>query len=213
MELKDISLPVGVLDKDLVSIVKDRYPKYDKTLHSKCKRGSEYGILLRPDAIKAICTKFDIAPQEPQKPKKQDNRTFPCRISCRISQAEFEQLQLLIRNDGFDTMQDWLSAQIRYYLERCKNAENNKCPEGGIPVIKAIVGVQYKDKKTGKYGGRTYNYFCELPVAVGDIVSAPTAKGESVALISEINVPEDSIDEKIFPLLKTITSFAKESEV
>lgn len=68
-----------------------------------------------------------------------------------------------------------------------------------------IVAINYKNK-SGHFGGRTYNYFCDVPgIQVGDIVIAPTATGESEAAITEINVPESRIDERIMPLLKTIT--------
>lgn len=75
-----------------------------------------------------------------------------------------------------------------------------------------IVGIRYKDKKTGMYGGKTYNYLCSIPVVVGDIVLAPTAKGDSLAMISEIDVSESQIEAHILPMLKTITSFAEETE-
>lgn len=76
---------------------------------------------------------------------------------------------------------------------------------------KTIIGVQYKDKKTGEYGGRAYSYFCTLPVVEGDIVLAPTANGDSLAQVSEVNMSESKIDERILPILKTITNFAEET--
>jgi len=77
---------------------------------------------------------------------------------------------------------------------------------------KVIVGVNYKNKKTGDFDGRTYNYFCEIDANVGDLVKAPTAKGDSLARINEVNVPESKIDLRILPLLKTITEFAEAEE-
>lgn len=77
---------------------------------------------------------------------------------------------------------------------------------------KTIVGVYYKNKYSGEFDGRTYNYFCELDATVGDIVVAPTAKGDSVARIAEVDVPESRIDERILPIMKTITAFAEEQE-
>jgi hypothetical protein len=75
-----------------------------------------------------------------------------------------------------------------------------------------IIGVNFKNKETGEYGGRTYNYFCTLPVVVGDIVSAPTQKGDAVVRVSEVNVPESKIEDRVLAILKTINSFAEETE-
>ena len=75
---------------------------------------------------------------------------------------------------------------------------------------RTLVGVNYKNEKTGEFDGRTYSYYCELAVKVGDIVIAPTARGDAVARIFEVDVPSNKIDERIEPLLKTITSFAEQ---
>ncbi len=77
---------------------------------------------------------------------------------------------------------------------------------------KTIVSVNYKNKQTGDFDGRAYSYYCELDAKVGDIVVAPTAKGDSVARISEVNVPKSRIDERIIPIMKTITAFAEDQE-
>lgn len=74
---------------------------------------------------------------------------------------------------------------------------------------KTIVGIQYKNKRTGEFDGRMYNYFCTLPVKIGDVVIAPTANGNSVAMIREVNVPESKIDARVMPIMKTITAFAE----
>lgn len=74
-----------------------------------------------------------------------------------------------------------------------------------------IVGINYKNSKTEQFGGRTYSYLCDIPdIQPGDKVIAPTASGESEAIITEINVPESRVDERIMPLLKTITKRKEE---
>lgn len=73
---------------------------------------------------------------------------------------------------------------------------------------RSIVSVQYKRKGSDEFGGRAYNYFSAIPVKVGDIVSVPTAQGTSIAQVCEVDVPESKIDERIMPLLKTITEYA-----
>jgi len=72
-------------------------------------------------------------------------------------------------------------------------------------MAKTIVGIKYKSKYSEEFAGRTYNYFCEIPVQVGDIVEAPVGDGISIAMVCEIDVSESIIDERIMLLLKTIT--------
>ena len=77
---------------------------------------------------------------------------------------------------------------------------------------KKIVGIQYKSKFTGEFSGKEYNYFCSIPVSVGDIVKAPTSNGESIARICFVDVPKSSIETHVIPLLKTITELAESEE-
>lgn len=75
-------------------------------------------------------------------------------------------------------------------------------------MVRSIVGVKYKNKRTGEFDSATYSYFCELPVSVGEIVSAPTSKGDSIACVVQTDVPEGTIDPKILEVMKTITAYA-----
>ena len=38
----------------MVAVVQGLYPKYDKAMQSKCENGDDYGISLRPDAMRAL---------------------------------------------------------------------------------------------------------------------------------------------------------------
>ena len=73
-----------------------------------------------------------------------------------------------------------------------------------------IISVQYRNDETHEFTGRGYNYYCGIPVDVGDIVIAPTSKGSSIARVYEIDVPESNVDERILPKLKTISSLAEQ---
>ena len=68
-----------------------------------------------------------------------------------------------------------------------------------------IISVKYEDNYNPKtFGGKAYSYYTNKKVKVGDLVIAPTAYGEKIARVSEINIPEYRI-EMIKPYLKTIT--------
>lgn len=77
---------------------------------------------------------------------------------------------------------------------------------------KTIVSAKYKNG-AGEYGGRAYTYYCTVPVAVGDIVIAPTTTGERKAMIAEINIPVDNIEKSVLSKLKTIVSLAGKGEM
>lgn len=67
-----------------------------------------------------------------------------------------------------------------------------------------IINVQYKNKKTGEYGGRRYSYFCDLSVEKGDLVKVPVRDTEETALVAETNVPEGEVDERILKVMKSV---------
>lgn len=43
-ELRCLRVDLGLPAKDMVAIVQTLYPKFDKTMQSKCERGDEYGV-------------------------------------------------------------------------------------------------------------------------------------------------------------------------
>lgn len=68
-----------------------------------------------------------------------------------------------------------------------------------------IVGVKYEDEYAFKtFNGRIYSYYTSLPLAVGDIVEAPTKNGISIARVARIDIPEEEVS-SFKDILKTIT--------
>lgn len=68
-----------------------------------------------------------------------------------------------------------------------------------------IISVKYEDKFIPRtFGGKSYSYFTNLQLNIGDIVEAPTQYGTSIARISRINIPYEEI-QQIKPYMKTIT--------
>ena len=94
----------GVKPSEMVAVVQSLYPGYDRFLHSKCKNGEQYGIMLRPDATSAIITRF--AP-ELRNGHRRDVRTKPRRIQARLSEALYGALQRRLQALGITTQQ-WI---------------------------------------------------------------------------------------------------------
>lgn len=128
-ELRELRINKQLPAKEMVSVVKEIYPKYDKTMQSKCERGNEYGIQIRQDALEALYTKFD--PGRLEK-KKDDGHKLKCRISCRLPDEVYAELQQFIKEDGYKTTQDWLTYIVKKYIEnkhKSKEMEEEKCLE------------------------------------------------------------------------------------
>ena len=68
-----------------------------------------------------------------------------------------------------------------------------------------IISVKYENSFMPKtFDGKTYSYYTATEVKVGDLVIAPTAYGDKIARVSEINIPEYKV-EMIKSYLKLIT--------
>lgn len=67
-----------------------------------------------------------------------------------------------------------------------------------------IIGVKYEDNLVpNTFSGKSYSYYSNIDVNVGDLVIAPTSYGEKIARVSEVDIPDYKI-ENIRPYLKTI---------
>ena len=98
----------GVKASQMIATVQRLYSGYEKTLHSKCKNGEKYGVMLRPDAMNAIIAQF--AP-ELRNAARRDVRTKPRRIQARLSDAVYEALQQALRAKGV-TVQQWIEDSV-----------------------------------------------------------------------------------------------------
>ena len=122
--LKDLRTSKNIPAKEMVEVVRAIYPKYDKTVQSKCENGKLYGVELKRDAMNALIDKF--AP-EYKRIRKSDGHKLKRRIGCRLEDLEYETLIKNIRADGYSTVQDWLTAVVRKYNKRKerKNESSN----------------------------------------------------------------------------------------
>lgn len=72
--------------------------------------------------------------------------------------------------------------------------------------------VMYRNDYTGNYGGRQYVYKTWMPLVPGDIVVAPTWKGDAPAKVFAIEIPEESISPDILPGVREITEYYLEDD-
>ncbi len=119
--LKRLRMATGLPASTLVQTVQVNYPRYDKTLQSKCERTDEYGVTLCPEAMDTLIRAY--APETRTNAPRIENRTKPCRVSCRLTEAEYGLLQLLITDKGHATMQDYLHQLL---IRQIRRWERNK---------------------------------------------------------------------------------------
>lgn len=102
----------GVKSSEMVAVVQRLYPGYDRFLHSKCRNGEKYGIMLRPDAMDAVVTEF--AP-ELRNAHRSGPRSKPMRIQARLTEAVYGALQQALRAKGV-TAQRWIEDLVLAFI-------------------------------------------------------------------------------------------------
>ena len=112
-KLRELRIQKNIPAKDMVSVVKKIYPKYDKTTQSKCEN-PEYGICIQPDAMQALIDLY--APNEKISIRKKENRKLQCRVYGRLKIEEFELLQQVSSRDGYASIQDVIRDLILKYI-------------------------------------------------------------------------------------------------
>ncbi|PWM26744.1 MAG: hypothetical protein DBX48_04310 [Limosilactobacillus fermentum] len=114
-ELRSLRVELGLPAKDIVEIVRTIYPKYDKTMQSKCERSDEYGVILQPDAMATLRKQLDPLGKTVDKRKK-DRHRLTNRLHCRLDDTTYQVLQQKMEADGFASSQELLASLIRDYL-------------------------------------------------------------------------------------------------
>lgn len=122
-ELRELRVSRQIPAREMVAVVQKIYPKYDKTIQSKCENSSAYGIVLQPDALDALYTAFAPEAIQAANKHKRERHRLTCRISARLEKPDYERLQQLIKADGCNTMQEWLTLMVRQYLQRKDGAD------------------------------------------------------------------------------------------
>lgn len=112
-QLRDLSERRHIPTADLVEVVRTLYPKFDRFLLSRCGHGEETGVMLRPDALKALMVRFA---EDGGKPRK-DQRKRPNRCQCRLTDAVYALVRKELDRTG-KTMQDWLETLIIEHIAK-----------------------------------------------------------------------------------------------
>lgn len=69
-----------------------------------------------------------------------------------------------------------------------------------------IVLVQFQNRKTKQFTGTQYNYYSDVPLKVGQILTVTTDYGVSRVKVREINISEATLPGVLRARLKTLTT-------
>lgn len=114
--LKNLRTSKNIPAKEMVKVVRQVFPKYDKTLQSKCERSAEYGVGIRTKALDAILEKYAPELLAKEKHRRDGGHKLKCRVMCRLPESTYIRLLERIKEDGFKTVQEWLSCKIVEYI-------------------------------------------------------------------------------------------------
>ena len=116
-ELKALRLRRNLSQKDMVDVVRQIYPKYDKYVQSKCEKSELYGVELAKDAMNALYAAFDPERATARSARRKDKHRLTCSIRARLETPVYEALQQLIEAEGHATVQDWLTEKVTGYIQ------------------------------------------------------------------------------------------------
>lgn len=114
IQMKEFREGLNLSQRDIIDVVQESAPGFDKYLLSKVERPKKYGIRLLNKIEQTLVEAF---PQTAPEPRKPDRRKNPCRLYCRVGKRMYGQLQRALQADGFKTTQDGLVYIISKYLE------------------------------------------------------------------------------------------------
>lgn len=112
-ELFLIRLYAGAKAKDIEGVLKRKFPGIDKTLISKCEN-DRYGVCLNKAAMRMLRDAFPDAAQRANfasASKRKDRHKKRRRIVARLTEEEYERLQLYLNRNG-TTMQAFLESVL-----------------------------------------------------------------------------------------------------
>lgn len=123
--LRDLRMISKATPQEMVDIVRVRYPKYDRTLQSKCEHTDDYGVELTYPAFRELVIRLLGKDEWAKYKKRTDGHRNQNRITIRMDSETFRRFMAQIHQDGYDTVQSWGLELILAYI----NARSDEtCP-------------------------------------------------------------------------------------
>ena len=111
--------------KEAAVLLRKYFPSLDKPVLSKCANPNKYGCVLHPHGYVVLRSLLNIpAPEQdenketPRRERKKDTHRFINRVAGRLPDDKYTLLQRYIRMEGYETTQDWVTAQVDRFIEK-----------------------------------------------------------------------------------------------
>ena len=116
---------VGLTTREAAVLLKKYFPSMDKPVLSRCANSNKYGCVLHPHGYVVLRSLLNIpAPEQdekqetPRRERKKDTHRFINRVAGRLPEDKYTLLQRYIRMEGYETTQDWITAQVDRFIEK-----------------------------------------------------------------------------------------------
>lgn len=115
-EITNLRISHALAARDMAETVQGLYPRFDRYLLSKCEATDQYGIEIKPDALKLLYMTY--APTEWKRYQRRhtDRHKRTHSIRCRLDDPTFQALLIMIHELGFETVQVWLESTVHVIL-------------------------------------------------------------------------------------------------
>lgn len=113
IDVKDFREQRSLSVKQVVEVVKESAPAFDRYLLCKVENPEKYGVRL----LDGIEQNLKDAFAQPKKPVKKDQRKKPCKLTFRLGKMKMRRLQQAAFSEGFETMQACLEHVVTSWLD------------------------------------------------------------------------------------------------
>lgn len=120
-DLRALRLALNIPAKDMVAEVQRLYPKFDKTVLSKCEHAEAYGVVIQPDALDALYARFGQGDKTATKPRKSDKHRLTHSVKARLPDDLYALLQRQMEADGYATAQELVGDLVLKYVKEGRN--------------------------------------------------------------------------------------------
>ena len=114
-ELRILRMAAGASATDIAGLLRQSFPKIDKTVISKCENADSYGVALTSGAMRILRAKYPDAAKTASiavRGRKADRHKKRRNITVRLSEEEYAVLQQHLKSTG-QTAQEFFGSLIK----------------------------------------------------------------------------------------------------
>lgn len=117
-QLKEIRQKAGITGKEVALAIREKFPKFQRQLLAQLEAPEKYGAIIHPEALQILCEYSgvqvvsgnppEVAVEADKPPQKDAHRKLGKKLTLRMTEMDFTNLQKRIEHDGYKSVQSWL---------------------------------------------------------------------------------------------------------